>query len=79
MAPMRRIQIAVRAPGGFNIHIGSVVVQGISQIHCRITQRSDGYGYLRIATSKGDARAGHVAGAVLSLPGLKPVVSRALR
>lgn len=71
-------RVAVRATGSFNIQIGSTVVQGISHKHCRIIQRSDGYGYSRIATSKGDAGAGHVARAALSLPGLKPEVSRAI-
>ena len=46
--------------------------------HCRIIQRSDGDGYSRIAISKGDARAGRAARAALSLPGLKPEVSRAI-
>lgn len=71
-------RVAVRATGSFNIQMGSTVVQGISHKHCRIIQRSDGYGYSKIATSKGDAGAGHVARAALSLPGLKAEVSRAL-
>ncbi len=71
-------RVAVRASGSFNIQTGSDVVQGISHKHCRIIQRSDGYGYSRIAISKGDAGAGHVSRAALSLPGLKPEVSRAI-
>ncbi|WP_025140929.1 RNA-guided endonuclease IscB [Achromobacter sp. DH1f] len=71
-------RVAVRASGSFNIQTGSEVVQGISHKHCRIVQRSDGYGYSRIAISKGDAGAGHVARAALSLPGLKPEASRAI-
>ena len=43
-------RVAVRASGSFNIQTGSEVVQGISHKHCRIIQRSDGYGYARIAT-----------------------------
>ena len=70
-------RVAVLAISSFNIQTGSEIVQGISHKHCRIIQRSDGYGYSRIATSKGDAGAGHVARAVLSLPGRKPEVSRA--
>ena len=71
-------RVAVRASGSFNIQTGSEVVQGISHKHCRIIQRSDGYGYARIATSKGDAGAGHVARAALSLPGMNAEVSRAI-
>ena len=70
-------RVAVRASGSFNIQTGSNVVQGVSHKHCRIIQRSDGYGYARIATSKGDAEAGHVSRAALSLLGLKPEVYRA--
>ena len=71
-------RVAVRASGRFNIQTGSAVVQGVSHKYCQVIQRSDGYGYSRIATSKGDAGAGHVARAALSLPGLKAEVSRAL-
>ena len=71
-------RVAVRASGRFNIQTGSAVVQGISHKYCQVIQRSDGYGYSRIATSKGDAGAGHAARAALSLPGLKAEVSRAL-
>ena len=38
-------RVAVRASGSFNIQTGSGVVQGISQKHCRLLQRADGYGY----------------------------------
>lgn len=69
-------RVAVRASGSFNIQAGSTVVQGVSHKHCRIIQRSDGYGYSRIAISKGDAGVGHVSRAWLSLPGLKAEVSR---
>lgn len=71
-------RVAVRASGSFNIQTGSEVVQGISHKYCRILQRSDGYGYSRIATTKGVARAGHATRAALSLPGLKAEVSRAI-
>lgn len=71
-------RVAVRATGSFNIQTGSEVVQGVSHKHCRIIQRSDGYGYARIATFKGDAGVGHVSRAALSLPGLKAEVSRAI-
>ena len=57
---------------------GSEVVQGVSHKHCRLIQRGDGYGYSRIAISKGDAGVGHVSRAALSLPGLKAEVSRAI-
>lgn len=71
-------RVAVRASGSFNIQTGSSVVQGVSHKHCRIIQRSDGYGYSRIAISKGDAGVGHVSRAALSLPGLKAEVSRVI-
>ena len=38
-------RVAVRRTGSFNIQTGSDVVQGISHKHCRLLQRSDGYGY----------------------------------
>jgi hypothetical protein len=49
-------RVAVRATGSFNIQAADDVVQGISHRHCRLIQRSDGYGYSRIGSSKGDAR-----------------------
>jgi 5-methylcytosine-specific restriction endonuclease McrA len=38
-------RIAVRASGSFNIQTSNGTVQGISYKHCRLVQRSDGYGY----------------------------------
>ena len=49
-------RVAVRASGSFNIQCNGEVVQGIHHRHCKLIQRSDGYGYSRIATYKGDAR-----------------------
>lgn len=58
---------------------GSVaVVQGISHKHCSVMQRSDGYGYSRIGTLKGDARRGRATHDALSLPALKGEVFRAI-
>lgn len=42
-------RVAVRATGSFNIQRAGEVVQGIAHRHCRLIQRSDGYGYTRIA------------------------------
>lgn len=70
-------RIAVRASGNFNIQLASIVVQGISHRYCRLIQRSDGYGYSRIASIKGVARTGAASPPALSLPGLKAEVSRA--
>lgn len=70
-------RVAVRASGSFNIQTGSAVVQGISHKYCQIIQRSDGYGYSRVAFTKGGAGVGHTTRAALSLPGLKAGVSRA--
>jgi hypothetical protein len=42
-------RVAVQATGSFNIQGASEVVQGIAHRHCRLIQRSDGYGYARIA------------------------------
>lgn len=44
-------RVAVRASGSFNIQTGSEVVQGISHRHCRLIQRSDGYGYSQLQSS----------------------------
>jgi len=71
-------RVAVRASGSFNIQTGCEVVQGISHKHCRVIQRSDGYGYTRIA-SQGEARVGRAMRAALSLPALNGEVSRATR
>lgn len=49
-------RVAVRASGSFNIQCQGDVVQGIHHRHCKLMQRSDGYGYSRIATYKGAAR-----------------------
>lgn len=38
-------RVAVRATGSFNIQTAAGVVQGISYKHCRVVQKSDGYGY----------------------------------
>ena len=38
-------RVAVRASGSFNIQTSGAVVQGISYRHCRLVQRSDGFGY----------------------------------
>ena len=40
-------RVAVRANGSFNVRTGSRLIQGISQKHCRLIQRADGYGYSR--------------------------------
>ncbi|MDT4778180.1 RRXRR protein [compost metagenome] len=70
-------RVAVRAIGNFNIQRDGDVVQGIAHRHCRLIQRSDGYGYTRIASQKGAAGDGRAAHGALSLPGLKAEVSRA--
>ena len=49
-------RVAVRASGSFNIQCKDAVVQGVGHKHCKLIQRSDGYGYARIATNKGEAR-----------------------
>jgi 5-methylcytosine-specific restriction endonuclease McrA len=70
-------RVAVRVTGNFNIQAAGEVVQGIAHRHCRLVQRSDGYGYSRIATSKGDARIGIASLSALSLPAVNDGVSRA--
>jgi 5-methylcytosine-specific restriction endonuclease McrA len=40
-------RVAVRVTGSFNIQGAGEVVQGIAHRHCRLVQRSDGYGYSR--------------------------------
>ena len=72
-------RVAVRAKGSFNIQSAGTVVQGIAHRHCRLIQRSDGYGYSWIATLKGDAGVGRALHGALSLRGLKAEVSRAFR
>jgi 5-methylcytosine-specific restriction endonuclease McrA len=70
-------RVAVRATGSFNIQCAGDVVQGIPHRHCRLIQRSDGYGYSRIALQEGDARAGTALLSALSLPAVNGGVSRA--
>lgn len=70
-------RVAVRATGYFNLQTATGVVQGIAHRHCRLVQRSDGYGYTRIAIPIGDAGQGRAVHGALSLPGLKAGVSRA--
>lgn len=81
-------RVAVRASGSFNIqtHQGgkSVVVQGISHKHCRITQRSDGYGYFfnrgtHTGREQVSPKATDAAHPAPYLPGLNAEVSRASR
>jgi 5-methylcytosine-specific restriction endonuclease McrA len=72
-------RVAVRASGSFNIQAAGEVVQGIAHRHCRLVQRSDGYGYSRIALTKGVAEVGTASLSALSLPGLTAEVSRATR
>ncbi|MBV8159275.1 MAG: RRXRR domain-containing protein [Dyella sp.] len=70
-------RVAVRATGSFNIQSAGMVVQGIAHRHCRLVQRSDGYGYSRIARLKGDAGEGTASLSALSLPAVNDGVSRA--
>jgi hypothetical protein len=70
-------RVAVRATGSFNIQSAGEVVQGIAHRHCRLIQRSDGYGYSRIAFPEGDVRAGTASLSALSLPAVNDGVSRA--
>ena len=81
-------RVAVRASGSFNIqtHQGgkAVVVQGISHKHCRITQRSDGYGYFfnrgtHAGREQVSPKATDAAHPAPYLPGLNAEVSRASR
>jgi hypothetical protein len=60
-------RVAVRASGSFNIQVAGQTVQGISHRHCRLIQRSDGYGYTWIASQKGNAGTGLAPQAALSL------------
>ncbi|MGL6070838.1 RNA-guided endonuclease IscB [Craterilacuibacter sp.] len=70
-------RVAVRATGSFNIQRVGDVVQGIAHRYCQLIQRSDGYGYARIASTKGVVRTGTATLSALSLPDLKDRVSRA--
>ena len=73
-------RVAVRASGSFNIQTGSEVVQGISHRHCRLIQRSDGYGYsqLQSITRKeaGEGRADRTTR--FASPARRAEVSRAI-
>lgn len=40
-------RVAIRASGYFNIQTAQDVIQGVSHQHCKMRQRSDGYGYLQ--------------------------------
>ena len=72
-------RVAVRATGSFNIQTCSDVVQGISHKHCRVTQRSDGYGYsFPNQDSKTQASKGRAKHDALSLPAVNERVSRAI-
>ena len=79
-------RVAVRASGSFNIQSHqdgkSVGIQGISHKHCRVIQRSDGYGYFfnrADNTGREQARPQTTAAAhpALYLPALNGGVSRA--
>jgi len=62
-------RVAVRATGSFNIQTGADVIQGISHKHCRVIQRSDGYGYsIPIQDSNTHASKGRAKHDALSLP-----------
>ena len=69
-------RVAVRATGSFSIQVANQVVQGIAHRHCRLVQRSDGYGYSRIVFQQGDARTKAAKLPALSLTALNAVVSR---
>jgi 5-methylcytosine-specific restriction endonuclease McrA len=73
-------RVAVRASGSFNIQTAAGLVQGISYRHCRLVQRSDGYGYALInrdSFDDGASRECRAARDALSLTGLKACASRA--
>ena len=46
-------RVAIRASGSFNIQPRHGVTEGISHKHCRLLQRSDGYGYQFMASAPG--------------------------
>jgi len=71
-------RVAVRAAGNFNIQQGGTVIQGVAHRYCRLVQRSDGYGYARIASQKGEAGEGRVSHGALSLHGSMPGDSRVI-
>ena len=71
-------RVAIRASGYFNIQKGRTVIQGVSHRHCKITQRSDGYGYSIVAQQREvSGNLGHAVRAALSIPGMNAEVSRA--
>ena len=73
-------RVAIRESGYFNIQTGTEVIQGISHKHCKVTQRSDGYGYSlnKVASiTKGSEIQRRSSNAALPLPDLKDGVSRA--
>jgi 5-methylcytosine-specific restriction endonuclease McrA len=75
-------RVAIRASGSFNIQTTHGVVQGISHKHCRIIQRSDGYGYSTVANTDATGsppKQRNAAHSALSLPALKGRVSRAIQ
>jgi hypothetical protein len=75
-------RVAIRASGYFNIQTQVVVTQGISYKHCKLLQRSDGYGYQfttgAIAEAGGNPSAENTDATrpPLYLRGLKALVSR---
>jgi 5-methylcytosine-specific restriction endonuclease McrA len=72
-------RVAVRASGSFNIQTPQGVIQGVSHRYCKITQRSDGYGYLIVAQQREvSGKLGHASRAALSIPGINAEVSRAI-
>jgi hypothetical protein len=48
-------RVAMRATGYFNIQRAGKVVQGVAHRHCRLVQRSDGYGYSQTSPAHADA------------------------
>ena len=60
-------RVAIRATGYFNLQMAGTVVQGIAHRHCQLIQRSDGYGYTRIALPKGETGEGRATHDALSL------------
>jgi hypothetical protein len=69
-------RVAIRATGYFNIQLAGTVVQGVAHRHCRLIQRSDGYGYSQTSSAPADVC---IRGdsPPLSLVNIKPVMSRA--
>lgn len=73
-------RVAVRVSGSFNIQKRDAVVQGVSYKHCRVVQRSDGYGYSTVAKMESEQvshKARNAARSALDLPGMNAGVSRA--